>query len=221
MQPFTLYSHPLGPNPWKVAIILSALDLPYTTIMVGFENVKKSPFIDINPNGRLPALTDPNKGITLWESSAIITYLVEVYDVDHTLSHDTFHERFYTEQWLHFQATGQGPYYGQLGWFARQEEKHAGAIKRYTDEVYRVTGVLEKALSGREWLVGDKCTYADLAFIPWQAMVGFMMEEGWDERAFALQFPHTTAWLGRMREMPAVEKVLAEKKQAMVGFLAG
>ncbi|KAH3499704.1 hypothetical protein KXW24_001081 [Aspergillus fumigatus] len=221
MRSFTLYSHPLGPNPWKVAIILSALDLPYSTIMVDFKDVKKSPFIDINPNGRLPALIDPNKGITLWESGAIITYLIEVYDVDHKISYDGFHERFYTQQWLHFQATGQGPYYGQLGWFMRQEEKHADAIKRYTDEVYRVTGVLERALSGREWLVGHKCTYADLAFIPWQALVGFMMGEGWDEEKFALQFPHTTAWIERMRQLPAVKKVLAEREQAMARVLTG
>ena len=93
MQPITLYSHEIGPNAWKVAIILSALGLEYKTIFVSFEQVKQPPFTEINPNGRLPAIIDPNQGITLWESGAIVQYLIETYDVWHKISYETFPEK--------------------------------------------------------------------------------------------------------------------------------
>ena len=56
-----------GPNPWKVVIILEELKLPYELEYVDFSQIKKEPFISVNPNGRVPAIEDPNTGITLWE----------------------------------------------------------------------------------------------------------------------------------------------------------
>ncbi|RJE22359.1 Glutathione S-transferase protein-domain protein [Aspergillus sclerotialis] len=215
MQPITLYSHPLGPNPWKVAIILSSLGIPYETVFVDFKDVKNPPFIDLNPNGRLPAIIDPNKDIQLWESGAIIIYLIETYDVARDLSYDSFPERFLTHQWLHFQTSGQGPYYGQLGWFTRQTTNQPVAIERYTNEVRRVTGVLDRALSGRQWLVGDKCTFADLAFVPWQDMLCLIMGGKHDEEAFASEFPNVHGWMERMKQRPEVKRVLQEKENAM------
>jgi glutathione S-transferase len=213
MQPITLYSHEIGPNPWKVAIILSALGLEYKTIFVSFDEVKLPPFTDINPNGRLPAITDPNRNITLWESGCIVQYLIDTYDVSHKLSYDTFPERYLTQQWLHFQMSGQGPYYGQLGWFKRQPNPNPSAIERYSNEIRRVTSVLDKALQGRQWLVGDKCTYADLSFVPWQDLLNFF--HGDQVEILARDFPNADAWMGRMRAREDVKKVLQEKALAM------
>lgn len=85
MQPIKLYSRPIGPNPWKVAIILSILQLPYETIFVDFAEVKREPYVDLCPNGRVPTIVDPNKRITIWESGAIVNYLIETYDPSHQL----------------------------------------------------------------------------------------------------------------------------------------
>jgi glutathione S-transferase len=213
MQQITLYSHVLGPNPWKVAIILSALGLEYKPIFVSFDQVKLPPFTNINPNGRLPAIIDPNKNITLWESGAIVEYLIDTYDASHKLSYETFPEKYHTQQWLHFQMSGQGPYYGQLFWFKQQPTPEPVAIKRYANEIRRVTSVLEKALEGRDWLVGDKCTYADLCLVPWQDMVPmYYAEEVGD---ILRDFPGVSAWMRRMKEREDVQKVLREKSEAM------
>ncbi|KAJ5228211.1 hypothetical protein N7489_008919 [Penicillium chrysogenum] len=219
MKAITLYSHAIGPNPWKVAIVLSSLGLPYETVFVDFKDVKLPPYVDLNPNGRLPTIIDPNNGTQLWESGAIVHYLIETYDHDHKISYDSTPERFLTQQWLHFQASGQGPYYGQLGWFVRQTENQNVAIERYTNEVRRVTGVLDKALSGRQWLVGDKCTFADLAFVPWQNMVGMIIQDKDVEQDFARSFPNVQAWMERMKQMPAVVKVLQDKDNAMAEMM--
>src|ERR1700744_2063231 len=100
-------------SPRKVAIILEELALPYTFKEVGIADVKQPPYTDINPNGRLPSIEDPNTGIKLWESGAIIQYLVETYDKNSVLTCTTIPEKYELNQWLMFQMSGQGPYFGQ------------------------------------------------------------------------------------------------------------
>lgn len=68
-KPIHLYSHATGPNPWKVVIFLEELGLPYETEFLDFGVMKSEPFVSVNPNGRVPAIKDPNTGITLWEVS--------------------------------------------------------------------------------------------------------------------------------------------------------
>ena len=70
-----------------------------------------------NPNGRVPVIEDPNTGLTLWESGAIIPYLLETYDKGDRLRYSQGKERWEQECWLHFQTSGQGPYYGQRAWY--------------------------------------------------------------------------------------------------------
>ena len=62
---------------------------------------------------------DPNTNLTLWESGAIIQYLEEVYDTEKKLTYDSLTERQLLNQYLHFQMSGQGPYFGQAGWYDR------------------------------------------------------------------------------------------------------
>ena len=107
-RPLTLYGH-AGPNPFKVTIILNELGIPYNTNNIAMTDVKNAEYTAINPNGRLPALYDPNTDITLWESGAIIEYLIEKYDPEHRLSFEKEStEAWHAKQWLFFQATGQG-----------------------------------------------------------------------------------------------------------------
>lgn len=96
-------------------------------------------------------------GIKLWESGAIIEYLIDTYDKENKLNLTTFPEKYHLKQWLHFQMSGQGPYYGQAVWFTKYHgEDLPSARKRYHDQLLRVLMVLNNALEGKEYLVGDK-----------------------------------------------------------------
>lgn len=97
LKPLKLYSHAGGPNPWKVSIILNELNVPYETQVMDFAELKKEPFESINPNGRVPAIEDPNTGLKLWESGAIIEYLLETYDKKNKLSYTDTKEKFETK----------------------------------------------------------------------------------------------------------------------------
>lgn len=62
------------------------------------------------------AIEDPNNDLVIWESGAIITYIVEQYDTGRHLTYEGLKDRHHVNQWLHFQMSGQGPYFGQLAW---------------------------------------------------------------------------------------------------------
>lgn len=154
MKPILLYGHHAGPNPKKVVMVLEELKIPYEIKLLEFLEMKQPAYEKINPNGRVPAIEDPNTGITLWESGAIIEYLVEKYDKNRVISFqaDT-PESYHAKQWLHFQASGQGPYFGQAGWFKiHHREQLQSAVDRYINEIRRVSGVLNGVLQGREYL---------------------------------------------------------------------
>ncbi|KAF2244525.1 glutathione S-transferase domain-containing protein [Trematosphaeria pertusa] len=183
IQPIKLWLTPPGPNPYKVLVILEELSLPYEIISFKFDDVKKPPFVTLNPNGRVPAIEDPNTGLTLWESGAIILYLVEQYDTQGRLTHgDKVVERNLERQWLMFQMSGQGPYFGQAAWFnILHPERIPSAMARYSAEVRRILSILDGHLATSPYLVGDKLTYADFSFIPWNSMVDILPGESKEE----------------------------------------
>ena len=107
LKSLVLYGHWAGPNPFKVVIILKELDLPYEMKVVEFTGVKQEAYTKINPNGRLPALIDPNTGLTIWESGAIILYLIDNYDKEGKISSWDMNEKYACLQWLMFQVSGK------------------------------------------------------------------------------------------------------------------
>ncbi|GFN13727.1 glutathione S-transferase family protein [Aspergillus tubingensis] len=214
-KPITVWLTPPGPNPWKVIVILEELQVPYLIESFKFDDVKKAPFININPNGRVPAIIDPNTNLTLWESGAIIQYLEEVYDNDKKLTYDSVNEKHLLNQYLHFQMSGQGPYFGQCGWFnVLHHEKLPSAIDRYAKEVHRVLGVLDTILEGKEWLVGDKCTFADLAFLPWNTRLNMALLTPSGEDPLA-PYPNVQAWQKRMESRPSWQKAMEVRSNLM------
>jgi len=209
LKPITVWSLGGSPNPWKAIIILEELGIPYEIKRVGMAEVKQEPYISLNPNGRVPTIEDPNTGLTVWESGAIVEYLIETYDTDSKLSYpkSSLREKTECRTWSYFQCSGQGPYFGQMGWFGNfHPEKIPSVLERYTKEILRVNGVIDSHLNkkGTEYLVGGKCSYADLMFVPYARALGIIIAPHIDTTV------HTkyTEWIERLYSRPAVEKVL-------------
>ncbi|ROV94555.1 hypothetical protein VMCG_08163 [Cytospora schulzeri] len=220
IKPITVWGKG-GPNPPKIALLLAELGIPSDIKDIAFPDLKKPEFLAINPNGRMPAIQDPNTNLTLWESGAIIEYLVERYDTEHKLSFPPgTAEAALARQWLFFQVSGQGPYYGQAVWFIKYHpERLPSAVERYVKEIARVSGVLEGHLARQKeagvdgpWIVGGKFSYADLALLPWQSMLTRIHgKEVYDPDAF----PLVKDWVERMLARPAVKKVLDDVYESM------
>lgn len=167
-----LYSLPT-PNGVKVSIMLEECGLPYEAHLVSFDtNDQLSPaFLSLNPNNKIPAILDPNgpdgKPLALFESGAILLYLAEktgqFLPADPALRYETI-------QWLMFQMGGVGPMFGQLGFFhkfAGKDIEDKRPRDRYVAESRRLLGVLDARLKGRNWIMGDDYTIADMAILPW------------------------------------------------------
>jgi len=196
------------PNGIKVSITLEELGLPYQTTAVDIsKNTQKEPwFLEINPNGRIPALTDTfsdGQTIRLFESGSIQQYLIDRYDTEYKISYPRGTREYYEmNNWLFFLNAGVGPMQGQSNHFTRYAPEHIEyGVNRYQNETRRLYKVLDdhlaKSTSG--YLVGDKCTIADIAH--W----------GWITAAFwagvdISEFPHLQAWEERMLARPGVEK---------------
>jgi glutathione S-transferase len=104
LKPLTIWGKG-GPNPPKVRIVAAELGIPYTVKDISFPDLKTPAFLAINPNGRMPAIQDPNTDLTLWESGAIIEYLVETYDTQHKISFAPgSKDAWLAKQWLFFQG---------------------------------------------------------------------------------------------------------------------
>jgi len=201
-----LYSFPT-PNGVKVSIALEELGLPYEAHLVTLkdEDVKSDAFLSLNPNGKIPAIIDPDgpdgRMVALFESGAILIYLAE--KAGALIPTDPV-ARYETIQWVMFQMGGIGPMFGQYGFFARFAGKEVESPiprERYRSESVRLLGVLEKRLEGRDFLMGDEYTIADIASFPWVRGAKVFYEAG---EAFEMDTrPNVMAWLERCVARPA------------------
>jgi GST-like protein len=161
-----LYTAPT-PNGWKASVTLEELELPYEVraLDLGKAEQKEPWYLQINPNGRIPAIVDTDADrLAIFESGALMIYLAE--KAGRLLPADG-RGRAETLSWLMFQMGGVGPMMGQANVFFRYApEKIPFAIERYQRESLRLLGVLDRRLADREFLAGDY-SIADIANWCW------------------------------------------------------
>ena len=188
------------PNGFKVTIMLEECGLPYEIKPININTGEQfaPSFLQIAPNNRMPAIVDPNgpggQPISVFESGAILQYLGrktgKFYPVEERA-------RVAVEEWLFWQMGGLGPMAGQAHHFRNYApEKIEYGINRYTNEVNRLYGVMNKRLADDEYFAGDY-SIADMAIYPW---VRPYKNQGQD----LAEFPHLDAWFKRVQARPAV-----------------
>jgi glutathione S-transferase len=185
------------PNGWKASIMLEEVGLPYEVKPIRLDKLEqKEPwFLEINPNGRIPAIVDRDEeDLAVFESGAILVYLAE--KTGRLLPTDR-RNRSRVIQWLMFQMGGVGPMQGQSNVFFRYApEKIPFAIERYQKETHRLYTVLDGALAKDEYLAGDY-SIADIATWPWVRIHSWAGVEIDD-------LPNLQRWLEQVGERPAV-----------------
>jgi len=193
-----LYTAPT-PNGWKASITLEELEIPYEVHAINLlAGEQKQPwYLEINPNGRIPAIVDRDEGnFPVFESGAVMIYLAE--KAGRLLPADR-RGRSRVIQWLMFQMGGVGPMMGQANVFYRYfPEKIQAAIDRYQNESRRLFEVLDARLARSEWLA-DEFSIADIANWSWARTYKWsgVSVDGLE---------HLQRWLGQLAERPACRR---------------
>ena len=213
-QPIELYYWPT-PNGWKISIFLEEAGLPYQThyINIGAGEQFAEDFLKIAPNNRMPAIIDPDgpdgRPISVFESGAILQYLARKIGRFYPAEERA---RVEVDEWLFWQMGGVGPMAGQAHHFLQYAPEDVPyAKRRYSDEVNRLYGVLNKRLQGRDYIAGEY-SIADMAIWPWAQ--GWARQGQTEEDLAAM--PHFSAWLERVGARQAVQRGKAhgeEKRQ--------
>ncbi|MGE0630362.1 MAG: glutathione S-transferase N-terminal domain-containing protein [Hyphomicrobiaceae bacterium] len=198
-----LYYWPTS-NGHKITIYLEETGLPYTIKPVNISKGDqfKPDFLAISPNNRMPAIidnapADGGKPVPVFESGAILVYLAE--KTGKFMPRDV-RGKTEVQEWLFWQMGGLGPMSGQRGHFINHAPQDGNdyALKRYSNEVNRLHGVLDKRLEGRDYICGEY-SIADMACYPWCVSAG-RYGTTYDE------FANLKAWMARMAARPAVKK---------------
>ena len=199
-----LYTAPTS-NGWKPIIFLEEAGIKYDITSVDFaKKEQKTPeYLKLNPNGRIPTIIDrSNNNFVVFESGAILWYLAEKYNRFLPKNSD---DKSLTLQWLMFQMANIGPMMGQAMYFqriaAKLGEQHPFAIKRYVKESRRLMEILNTHLKGRQYLVANEYTVADIATYPW-ARAYYWAKLSVDG------LPYLNAWFDRIDAREATQRAL-------------
>jgi GST-like protein len=194
------------PNGKKITILLEECGLPYRLVpcSIGRGDQFTDEFLKISPNNRMPALVDhePVEGgepIALFESGAMMMYIAEkagqFYPQDLRGRHEV-------NQWVIWQMANQGPKSGECGHFRRLKDSQGDqsyAVRRFTDEVNRLFGVMNNRLYDRRYLAGDEYTIADMISYPWTV--------NWEGQGQKIEeFPYFKRWLDELAARPGVQR---------------
>lgn len=192
---FKVYGDPASGNCYKIELLAGLLDLPHEWIDVDILSggTRASGFLALNPNGKIPVI-ELADGQTLWESNAILNFLAEgsAYLPADALA------RARVLQWQFFEQYSHEPYIA----VARFINKYLGLPAERADEYrakqaggHKALQVMEQALAGRPFLVGETATIADVSLFAYTHVA--------DEGGFALEgYPAIGRWLQRVRELP-------------------
>lgn len=205
-RPIELWYWPT-PNGWKISIALEEMGLPYEVkyVNIGAGEQFAPQFQTISPNGRMPAIIDPDGPdglpLSIFESGAILQYLAA--KTGKFYASDLRHKAE-IDQWLFWQVGGLGPMAGQTHHFRQyapsmipDQRQIAYGVRRYTNETNRLYGVMDKRLADRPYLAGNDYSIADMAAWPW--ILPTLQGQNIDD------FPHLKAWMERVGERPAVK----------------
>jgi len=197
------------PNGKKVTILLEECGLPYRIVpcSIGTGDQFKDAFLAISPNNRMPAMIDdePADGgepISVFESGAIMMYIAEKVGRFYPQG---LRERAEVNQWVVWQMANQGPKTGECGHFRRLEDRQGDqsyAVRRFTDEVNRLFGVMNNRLHDRRYLAGDAYTIADMVSYPWTVKYEAYGQD-------IDEFPYFKRWFDELGQREGVQRGMA------------
>ena len=193
MTPQTLHVFPPSPNARKVMLVnaITGLNLPLTVVDLFAGEHKRPEFVAMNPNGKMPIL-EFEDGSTLWESNAIMNQLAGIAESDLWPKSNI---RYDILRWQFWEGCHWNP--ACSAFITKHIFKDDSVdMNQAAETFHRFAAVLDGHLAGRDWIVGEGMTTADLSIAPVLAMreACHYPIEGYD---------NILRWLAQIEALPA------------------
>jgi glutathione S-transferase len=187
--------------------VLEELGIPYEKVKHDFKSgeLKQPAYLALNPNGMVPTIV--HDGVPIFESAAITIYLGEVVGAAKGLYPAPGPRRGQAMQWVVWANVSLGGavyrYTDVAGDRVPAEQRNAAAAAVARAEVERCLRVLDGALAGRPWILGDAFSIVDAhvaSVLMWVSFCGFGLEP----------YPTVAAWAARAQARPACAATMQE-----------
>ena len=185
----------------RVRWLLEELGLPYELAARSFAELRRPEHLALHPLGKVPVLRDGD--VVLFESGAILQYLLERYGGGRLEPQPGSPERALYWQWFHYAEASVTP---PLGLIVRhtallpEAERIPALVESARAEAKRVLAPVERALGGKSWLVGD-LSAADIMMGSSLKLVSLL-------RLLGEATPNLAAYLARCEERPAYQRAV-------------
>lgn len=167
-----------------------------------FGNTDTAEYLALNPNGLVPTLV--HDGFVLWESNPIVRYLAATFDAGGLWPNDP-KTRAVADKWMEWHTTTLGeasfPAFFELVRKSPTERSQA-TIDASVAAAAPVFAIMEAALEGHDFMVGDGLTMADIAY-------GSTIHRWMNIAIERAPMPNVEAWYARMLKRPAYKKYVA------------
>ena len=204
----TVYGSFTSSSSYKPMLFLALARIPYAFRTVNLKTgVQKLPeYLAVNRYGLVPALR--HRGLTIVQSNVILDYLARVTG---RFEGSSEQEKWQAREWLSWEADAIQNI-ARVRHFSRFRKVDAAVMDHFRPLAESALDFMDTSLTGRDWLVGDACTIADIGC--WGRMV-FMAEGGMD----IARWPNVEAWSLRLKAMPGFAlpyDLIPKKDQEMV-----
>jgi len=186
--------------------MLEEIGVPYQLVHVDLAAGEQDEpaFLALNPNGQIPILVDGD--LVVWESAAICQHLADRFPEKRLAPPIGTPERAHYYQWIQFAMCTLEP--AAVAVFLHTIQRpEAERIPRVAEEGKRALAaavqVVDQAVDGRTWIVGERITTADVVLgttLAWAQMMGLI----------GADLPHALTYLARMLARPAFQRALAD-----------
>ena len=195
-----IYGPKLG-SAFRCHVLMLEMGIEFEEVKVDFQKGDqfKPEYLKLNPNGKIPCIVDGD--FVLWESMAINNYLATKYNTD--LLGDSPEEKALVDQWSYWSILEiQSNLYtiAFQKFRASEDQKDENAIKKAMDELPKLFKILDNQLEGKEYILGDKFTVADIN-VGSVVMVAQMAQYDYSS------YKNVSRWMAKLNDRPSFEQI--------------